>query len=661
MFAFKLRDQLFAWYRYISQHTIHPDLDPLIADSWRRCSPRLDPRKNISVKKLSPEHLLAAQATHFDIISIARPVMEDIHQFVENSNTVVLLVNSTGYILDCLGDQPMMEIAREHQLEIGALVSEEGLGTNAFALALRERVPIRVVGPAHFLRQFHGLADAASPIFDPSGHPLGALGVLTEVDNYHDHTLGLVVAGARAIEGQRQIDLLLQEQIEQLAELNAILASISEGILVWNAQGILLHANKPSADILGVSAASMLGRHIRDNIVLPDYLLEALNEKRTLNDVDASLIVAGRPVNCLVSIRYAGNPNDSQWTVLTLREPEKVRQLIQHQIGPQVTVRIDDFVGESPAIRRMRRMAHSAAPARASVLIRGETGVGKDYLARALHNASTRRQGPFVIFSCAAVPNELVMGELVGFEQGVDQADSGGRPSKFELAHRGTLFFQDIELLPLETQAQLLNVLELGVVQRLGGTHPHEVDVRVIASTTANLESLVAEGNFRADLFYRLSPFEIVVPPLRERQVDLPSLVERILERLARHHNRRLKLGEGVLNLLQRYHWPGNIRELEAVLERAAIQAGASEVIAEMHLPRFVRHPANAPTQKERLTQLPSLEAIEREALIQAARVCNGNVSQMARVLGIGRTTVWRKLKTLNISPDHFRKRPATS
>ncbi len=656
MFRFSLKEQLATWYKYITRQNLQPDVDPLIANSWKRCLPRLNPHQDVVLKRLSDEHLHATLNTNIELLSIARPIMEDIYQFIENSHTVVVLVNSAGYILDLLGDAAMAISAARVSIREGVSISENHMGTNAFALALIERVPAFVVGPDHFLEKFHALADAAAPIFEPTGRPLGALGVLTETSHFHRHTLGVVVAGARAIEGQKQSDLLLEERISQLAELNAVLTTISDGILVWNENGVLIHANAAASRIIGRPLRRMVGEVIEMVLGFPDFVLEALNAQRPLDDVDAHLTVGDLPVNCLVSLRFASGPRDARWVIMTLREAESVRRLIHHQIGPQISVKIEDFAGDSPQIRQLRNQARTAAPAKASILVRGESGTGKDYLAHAIHHASLRRNAPFVIFSCASVPAELVLGELLGDETGVSVGGSGGRPSKFELAHRGTLFFQDIEVLPMEGQALLLNVLELSIIQRLGSSRPVEVDVRVVASTTANLEQRVAEGSFRADLFYRLSPFEIVMPPLRKRRGDIPQLVERILARLSRQLGRPLALAPGVLPALERYHWPGNIRELEAVLDRAAIQAGASELIGEMHFPAFVRHPANLPTQTERLGEVPTLEAMEREAIIHAARMCKGNVSQMAKVLGIGRTTVWRKLRDLNISADSFRQ-----
>lgn len=645
-----------AWEVFVREERLLPSVDSLIARSWLRCAPRLNPRQEPKIKRLSQEHLLAAQVASFPLLSIARPVMEDIHQYVEGSEVALVFANSAGYILDACGDPAMTECLRAFGMESGVTVSEQELGTNPLALAIRERVPVSVRGAEHFLERFHDLAGAAAPIFDPYGRPLGALGALTHARAAHPHTLGLVVAGARAMEGQRQSDLLLQEHNNQLAELNAILGTISEGILVWNADGVLMHVNASAAQTLQTPASSLVGRQLAERLSLPAVLETAIANARTLTDVEGTLELEGRDINAVFSLRFVENDQGIRWGILTLREAEKVRQMIQYQVGEQSSVSIDDFVGKSPQSRRLRRQAKTAAPAGAAILIRGETGTGKDYMARALHNASHRRGRPFFVFGCSSVPNELVLQELLGVEESRAPEQTGGRPSKFELAHRGTLFFQDVEALPLEAQAVLLNVSELGILHRLGSTRPVEVDVRILASTSLSLEARVSEGQFRADLFYRLTPFELYLPPLRERVEDIPFYVRRIIRRLSRQHRRSLTLAEGVTDLLAKYPWPGNTRELGAVLERAAIQAGESAVIGPMHLPDYIRRPAIRKVEGERPVTLPSLADVERQALLQAARHCQGNVSEMARVLGISRTTVWRKLQKLNISADHFRQ-----
>jgi transcriptional activator for dhaKLM operon len=256
------------------------------------------------------------------------------------------------------------------------------------------------------------------------------------------------------------------------------------------------------------------------------------------------------------------------------------------------------------------------------------------------------------------VPGELLLRELLGYEVLEGEIIPGGRPSKFELARNGILFFQDVEYLPLEAQVTLLNVLELGVVLRQGSYRPVPVDVRIIASSTARLDQLAAQGSFRSDLLYRLGSIQIKLPPLRERARDIPLLAERILERISRQVERPLHLVPASYDLLRRYPWPGNIRELEAALSQAAAQAGADSRIDPSDLPEYIRAPVVFQGNGQVPVRVPSLLEVEREALLQTAHLCGGNVTQMARVLGLGRTTVWRKLKEFDIVIDSYRVPP---
>lgn len=645
-----------AWQAFIHSHILSPGINPLIAQSWERCWSRIIPHHNVRLTFLSSEHLLAAQVANFDLLSVTRPVMEDIYQYVENSNNVIVLVNGAGYILDLLGDRDLLtQLEEEFSIMAGAHFSEYQMGTNAFALSLIERVPTRVAGAEHYLQSFHGLAEAAAPIFDLTGRPLGALGLIAPVGSLHPHTMGLVVAGARAIEGQRQSDQLLAEQNSHLAELNAILASISDGILVWNSDMILMHINDSATKIIGISAQLLLGRQAGEVISYPTFIHEAMEKREPLTDVETSVRVGDHNIHCVLSLRFVTHRQGLRWVIVTFRQEKDVRTLIQHQLGAQAALTLDDIPGESVEIRRVRRLIQSAAAAQASVLICGESGTGKNVVASAIHNESYRHDEPFLIFACSSVPNELVVRELLGYEEGLSNKRPGGRPSKFELAQGGTLFFQDVDALPLEAQAILLNMLELGIVQRLGSDRPISVDVRIIAASSANMEKLIGQGSFRADLYYRLSTFEISLPPLRERQKDLDLLIEKILNRLSKQLGRPLSLAPDAVEMLKRYSWPGNVRELEAVISRAAIHAGVSEVIGPMHLPKNLHQSLSLPFPKLNGDPIQSLNEIEREVFIQTARLCKGNVTEMARLLQVGRTTVWRKLKGYNIVMEDFR------
>jgi transcriptional regulator with PAS, ATPase and Fis domain len=342
---------------------------------------------------------------------------------------------------------------------------------------------------------------------------------------------------------------------------------------------------------------------------------------------------------------------------VTLRSEKKVRKLIQQQVGATAALTISDIPGEAPQMQRVRNFVKSAAGARASILIRGEVGTGKNALASAIHNASPWHDGPFVIFASSSVPNELVVSDLLGYDESIDSTRMSGRPSKFELAQGGTLFFQDVDALPLEAQAILINALEIGVVQRLGSQRPVLVEARVIASTSADMEALISQGAFRPDLYYRLSTFTITLPPLRDRPRDIPLVAERILARFTRQLGYQVSLAPEVMDVFRKYAWPGNIREMEAVLGRAATQIAGAGVIGLAHIPNTVRLMESSPQKISPSLQVKvsSLSEMERETIALMMQMYRGNVSRMAQVLDISRTTLWRKLKQYGFDPNEYR------
>ena len=647
-----------AWERFTSHQQLDSIVSPLIAASWRRSRGHVNPHNPVEFTRMGKGHLLAAQTASFDLIAIARPVMEDIYQCVQNSGTAIILTNNVGCILDWVGDVEVIRIMEKWGVGLGAILSEEQVGTTSFGLALAERMPVQVTGKEHFVKQFHAASGASAPVFDISGRLLGVLGLVMPVDRYHIHSLGLVAAAARAVENQHQSDLLMAEQNSQLAQLNSILSTISDGILVWDAERRVVHANQAASQILGIPAWSMVGKPAGALTTVPGFVEESILNRKPLTDVEAVIHVEERTVNCLISLDYVfQSPERLQWIIVTLRSAKKVRKLIQQQVGATASLTLDDIPGEAPQMQRVRSFVRSAAGAQASILIRGEIGTGKNALASAIHNAGPRQDGPFVIFASASIPNELVISDLLGYDESMAQRGASGRPSKFELAQGGTLFFQDVDALPVEAQAVLINALELGVVQRLGSQRPVEVDARIIASTSADMETLIAQGTFRPDLYYRLSTFTITLPPLRDRPRDIPLVSDRILARLTRQLGYPVAVAPEVMDVFRKYAWPGNIREMEAVLGRAATQAVGSGFIELGHLPNHVRLMEANPQKVKPFLQVKvsSLRAMEQETILLMMQMYRGNVSRMAHVLNISRTTLWRKLKEYGIDANEYR------
>ncbi len=650
-----LEKQLNAWSEFANHEKIQPGVLPIIASSWERCWARINPTKKIQFHQLNPDHLLAAQVASFDLISISRPVMEDIYQNIEHSDIAIMLLNGTGYIIDIIAELETRKRLLSEGIQVGALLTEEYAGTNALGLALIERMPVQVLGPEHYCQQFHARASAAAPIFEATGHPLGILGLLSPIGSFESQSLGLMTAGAKAIEAQHQADQLLADYNSQLDELNAILNTVSEGILVWNRELILIHINHAAASAIDTPPENIVGSKIGDIISYQPMIREAMNRQEPLTDIETSVSIGQRSIACVLSLRFVYRKSSLNWIIVSFRQVRDVRQLVQRQVGANALLTLEDIPGESPQMKRVHNFVKSVAPAMASVLIRGNSGTGKNVLAGAIHNESPRRDGPFLIFPCSTIPNELMVMEMLGYEEGSLPKRAGGRPSKFELANGGTIFFQDVDALSLDAQAILLNALEMQIIQRVGSSHPVEIDVRVIASTSEDIEKLVADGNFRSDLFYRLSTFTITMPSLYERPKDIPLVVNRILNRLSRQLGQPLAMHPDALEVFKKYPWPGNIREMESVLGRAATQVEETGLITLEHLPDSVRHMRASPKKGVEPVSTRPLNELEREAIVQMAQLYNGNLSETAQALGISRTTLWRRMKEYGFALNDFR------
>ncbi len=639
------------WESFRAQGELPPALqerfDPAVLKSWQRCALRAG--STPSPKRLQAMALDSMMRAHADLIAVAIPFMEDVHQFLESSHCAILLTNSTACVLALAGDGAAVAELTDLGLDLGAYWSEGQLGTNALGMCLLEAMPVQVVGAEHYFPVFQHLVTSAAPIHHVNGRMIGILGLVTPAASATSHTLSLAMAVARAITGQFQADLILEEANRRLSEMHTVLGAVDEGVITWNEAGQVNHVNAQAARILRLNPASVLGQVVTDVLELPQLLREAIGQNRELQDVEVTFNVNGRAVPCLLSLRpiTAGMP---QGHIAMLRPIEHVRRLVQEQVGAQSSLKLEAITGRSPAMRQVLRQARTAARGTAPVLLRGEGGVGKNYLARAIHNDGERSEGPFLAINCRAIPHELMPEEMLGYEgEGVTK----GRPSKFELANGGTLLLDQIENLSLEMQAAVLHLLETGFVMRLGSLKPIPVDVRLVALTSADLERLVTAGHFLSHLYYRFGVFSLAVPPLRDRPEDIPILIERFLDRLSSRTGRSARLHEEALEVLCRYPWPGNVRELESALERALYQCDDG-LMRLIDLPAVVRtgrvitasNPAPAPVL--------TIGEAEREAIIRAGWACEGRVTEMARQLGIGRTTLWRKLKRYDITPDHF-------
>jgi len=350
---------------------------------------------------------------------------------------------------------------------------------------------------------------------------------------------------------------------------------------------------------------------------------------------------------------------DEQLKGLVRRAVEHV-ELSRENVALRQRLEVGDrffrLVGRSERMREVYRLIEAVAPSNATVLILGESGTGKDLVARAIHEASPRRNAPFVKVNCGAIPETLLESELFGHVKGAFTTAIRDRVGKFEYADGGTVFLDEIDALPGHLQVKLLRVLQDQEFERVGDNRTIKVDVRIIAASNKDLEEMVAKGEFREDLFYRLNVIQIKLPPLRERKEDIPLLVDHFLRKYNELNGKRIKgVTREAMRLLEEYDWPGNVRELENVIERAVVLETGDYITPEsLRLPMGggIRTPESP---EEVVTLREAVQRAEREAILRALRAANWRRSKAARLLGINRVTLYNKMRRYGITEEEPR------
>src|SRR6266852_145597 len=697
-----MRDYWSVWKQFVLHGVMQDEaLPPALIQSWKRCAALgLDPYGDVYSEEIASS---SSSSISPQLLTLVRPVMEDMHQFIEGSACVVVFADDGARIVDCFGDRDMQAELEHLGLSTGASWHEERRGSNALALALQESFPIQLEGAMHYRAALHPLYTSAAPVHDLLGRVVGVLGVVGRHENSHPHTLGMITAAAQAVSNQLQMQVWLSNANDLLSELKTILQTLPEGILLLRRDGVVSQMNTPVGTMLGLTPARVTGRRLRDVLPLPTVLAQALTTQQSLSDEELVFDTMHGRVTCLCTLKpltsyrpetglegivnsvglVVSEPGAADGFVMILRSIERVQKLVHRMTGARARLTFANVVGESPALKEALRLAQLAANSNSTVLLQGETGTGKEIFAQSIHNSSARADGPFVAINCAAIPRELINTELFGYEGGsFTGADRQGRSGKFEQAHRGTLFLDEIGDMPLDLQTTLLRAIETHTIVRIGGQRVIPADVRIIAATHKDLREESRLGNFRSDLYYRLNVLTITIPSLRERADDLPLLVQHFLQRQSRSLGRAFTMTSEAMVTLQHYSWPGNVRELENMLERVTYlmpkttitvddlpidvqQAHASVEAAKLNLPerRQGRTQGHVPTAPA-VPHISDVSGVlkehsrnaEMEAIVQAWHASNGHVAHAAALLGISRTTLWRKMVKYGLTEDRHMK-----
>ncbi len=627
-----------------------------VALSWARClnEHRLDPTQSRRPHVLSRAELPTRQRRMAAVIDCARYEMTTLYQQLGDPESAVVLTDTQGVILHMVTSPEFERQLQPLGLEVGAVWSEAEAGTNGMGTCVAEAGPVVVQQTDHFLSQYTSLTCAAVPLYDPAGEMTAVLDVSSRSTMAQQHLLVLLGMTARMIEN-RLIDLRFRDAHPiHFHSRPEFVYTLHEGKLVVDDEGQVLAANRSALLQLGAGSVREL-RSLRLHQIF----------QTTLDDMlERSYRAAFHPV-----VTYRANAAHRFFAVA--RQPAcdentgSTRAAVSSPLRHAVSVRSRAVslpasplarVQARPTFADPRLQAHLGTARRViargtPLLLRAETGAGKEVFARAVHADSPRANGPFVAINCASLPETLIEAELFGYRAGAfTGAEKGGRRGKILQADGGTLFLDEIGDMPLPLQARLLRVLDERMVTPLGTDEPKPVDFQLISASHRHLPDMVAEGGFREDLYYRLAGLEVHLPPLRERS-DRAELIRNVL---ADEGLPDAEVSPAAWDLLMRHPWPGNVRQLHHAL-RSAVALADGAPLGPEHFPSLAARPVQAAQpQTPALPALPTSpltadQVQEREQLLSELAAHRWNVSHVAKLLGVSRNTLYRRMHKLCI------------
>ena len=612
--------------------------DTIIRDSWSRCRdfglshqspPSFGQLPVDQVNQLLERHQALVRTTHQQVL----PFYENI---LSNSNCLILLADNQGQLLKSWGTQRFVEPSCNQGFLAGASWVERGTGTNAIGTALACEQAVHIEHNEHFLKANRFMTGSAAPIFDAARRMIAVLDVSSDSFLPPSHTLGMVKMMSQSVENRLILDQF-QDTHFQLTFNTGLnnLDSQWAGLLILDENGSIVSANRRADTLLSgslsgarLSGLSLMGKNIEQIFTTLARQLFDQTESQPF-----ALQAAGHN-------RFHGLLRRPQ------RKPARIHGLPPRKAdSSQDPVALNGISLGDAKVEKAVLQAERLLEKNIALLIHGETGVGKEVFVKALHNASTRSGRPLIAVNCAAIPAELVESELFGYEKGAfTGAHHKGSIGLIRKADKGTLFLDEIGDMPLPVQARLLRVLQERCVQPLGSSELHPVDVRLISATNRNLRDEVQAGHFRQDLYYRINGLNLELPALRQR-TDKAALVQRIWEQ---HREAQQKLGfaSEVLELFDRHPWPGNLRQLSNVIQVALALAG-DDMISPEHLPDDFF--ADLQMESE---DVQAVGAFSRKGAVQPGEDLNemlqavgGNISQLAKRLGVSRNTLYKRLR----------------
>ncbi|EEL64784.1 sigma-54-dependent Fis family transcriptional regulator [Bacillus cereus] len=605
---------LHTWKKFVNEGVLDSNrINQRISESWHRCKQaNVNPHMNKGQKILSSNIFQEQKKKSEIFLDIALPQIQNMRKTIDELQMMALLIDPDGYVLSLSGNKQTLKRAKHINFIEGVKWTESAVGTNAIGTALEIEEAIMISGTEHYTVASHSWSCAAAPIHNDDGKLIGVLDFSCPIEFSHPYMLGMVTSIAHAIERECSIRVH-QNELHLIHRFLDVIDS-DEQVVICNHRDVIVSASKSVRERINnwsrMKLEELMHHGLETKLEIPVYSNERmigkcmyLKENKQMNTYSALTFIKG--------ITFSGVTGTSRAFQHTLEEIKLV------------------------------------SPTDASVYVCGETGVGKEYVARAIHENSPRKDGPFIAVNCGSLPKELMESELFGYTEGAfTGARRQGYKGKFEQANGGTLFLDEIGEVPPEMQVALLRVLQERTITPIGSSKLVPVNIRIITATHKDLLRLVEEGKFRQDLYYRLHVYPLYVPSLIERKEDIPYFIQHFCER----KNWNVVFPKSIYNQFLQHTWPGNIRELVNVLERIYILSQGREICEKQvaFLLQTMRgNQQQLELQVENKTEhtLNFRKKIQRDSMIEALQKTNGNVSLAAKLLNVPRSTFYKRMQ----------------
>ncbi|PRT09283.1 sigma-54-dependent Fis family transcriptional regulator [Bacillus thuringiensis] len=605
---------LHTWKKFIDEGVFDSNrINERISESWHRCrQANVNPYMNKGQKILSSNFFQDQKKKSEIFLDIALPQIQNMRKTIDELQMMALLIDPDGYVLSLSGNKQTLKRAKHINFIEGVKWTEAAVGTNAIGTALEIEEAIMISGTEHYSVASHSWSCAAAPIHNDDGKLIGVLDFSCPIEFSHPYMLGMVTSIAHAIERECSIRVH-QNELHLIHRFLDVIDS-DEQVVICNHRDVIVSASKSVRERINnwsrMKLEELMHHGLETKLEIPVYSNERmigkcmyLKKNKQINTYSAFAFIKG--------ITFSGVTGTSKAFQHTLEEIKLV------------------------------------SPTDASVYVCGETGVGKEYVARAIHENSPRKDGPFIAVNCGSLPKELMESELFGYVEGAfTGARRQGYKGKFEQAHGGTLFLDEIGEVPPEMQVALLRVLQERTITPIGSSKEVPVNIRIITATHKDLLRLVEEGKFRQDLYYRLHVYPLYVPSLIERKEDISYFIQHFCER----KNWNVVFPKSICNQFLQHTWPGNIRELVNVLERIYILSQGREICEKQVaflLQTMMGNQQQLELQVENKTEHPLnfREKIQRDSMIEVLQKTNGNVSLAAKLLDVPRSTFYKRMQ----------------